>query len=52
MSNQRKLASYPLFYEQIPAQVPKVKKPVKRFPGRKPKHPQLPKDNVLENFER
>lgn len=52
MSDRRKIASYPLFYEQIPVEVPEAKKPIKRSPGRKPKHPQLPKNNVLDNFEK
>ncbi|MEX0749115.1 MAG: hypothetical protein WD467_01495 [Candidatus Saccharimonadales bacterium] len=51
MSKQRKLSSYPLFYEQVPAEVPVAEQPLKRRPGRKPKFPRLPEDNVLENLE-
>lgn len=51
MSKQRKLRSYPLFFEQVPAEVPTAEKPIKRRPGRRPKYPRLPQDNVLENLE-
>lgn len=51
MAKQRKLNSYPLFYEQVPAEVPKALEPIRRKPGRKPKYPRLPKRNVLENLE-
>lgn len=51
MGKQRKLSSYPLFFEQVPAEVPKANKPVKRKPGRRPKFPRLPQENVLENLE-
>ncbi|MEX0668635.1 MAG: hypothetical protein WD061_02775 [Candidatus Saccharimonadales bacterium] len=51
MKKQRGLGSYPLFFEQLPAEVPEADKPVKRRPGRKPKHPRLPEDNVLDNLD-
>lgn len=52
MGKQRKLSSYPLFFEQVPAEVPKASKEVKRKPGRRPKYPKLPQKNVLENLEK
>ncbi len=51
MSTQRKLASYPLFFEHIPTEVPPQQQEPKRRPGRKPKRPRLPQQNVLENLE-
>lgn len=51
MSKQRKLSSYPLFYEQVPAEVPAPQEEIKRRPGRKPRFPRLPQQNVLENLE-
>lgn len=51
MAKQRKLSSYPLFFEQVPAEVPQASKTVKRRPGRRPKYPKLPQDNILENLE-
>ncbi len=51
MNKQRKLSSYPLFYEQVPAEVPEAKETIRRRPGRKPKYPRLPENNVLDNLE-
>lgn len=51
MSTQRKLASYPLFFEHIPFEVPEPQQEPRRRPGRKPKRPRLPQQNVLENLE-
>ncbi len=50
MKKQRRLSSYPLFFEQLPAEVPQADKPIQRYPGRKPKYPRLPEDNVLDNL--
>lgn len=51
MNTASKLASYPLFYEQIPVQIPKPSRRIKRRPGRKPRWARLPQKNMLENLE-
>lgn len=45
---RRKLKSYPLRYEKVEPEIPE---PVRKKPGRKPKHPRTNPDNVLENAE-
>ncbi len=51
MKTQRKLASYPLFFEHVPYEVPQPKQRIRRRPGRKPKYPRLPETNILDNVE-
>lgn len=57
MNTQRKLASYPCFFEHIPMELPQNNQGAQnaqRRMGRRPKYPRLTrqkKQNVLDNVE-